>query len=711
MKKLIFLILIAALIALTALTLTGCGNDPASVSSVMEIDDAFCGSRVITVKYPLSADIDAIKDTIIADDPSVSTEGVTFLYKGVEEDGYYFELTFEFNDKADYEREVSAMIGRTASSFLSRKDTVLTNGTRMAENFDTSDLIAWILRTTASDSATGGIEFRYDTNTVTIGTDTFTTGSTVKISEVEGSTVNSVSIRTSNDKEGNFDRTFVFSVPNSTYVASKDAFEQYFLQNTAPAAKYYGWTAEGTNMIYTVIYESLSLRSLTQYTAMLLDTDNVSIFYGDRDNASTPLSEGLAFEESLDTFSFIGPDKGAPTLQYSYSLPTSTIHGDGAVFEDGRWVNTGKWEDGVYKAELSSGSVQLRIPDGIQYAISGIDFSLESLGGERFRRTTSFLYPKTDGSAGMDYAVSFFTAKNAQTVTSEDENNYICSVICEGTTSELTNELVRLFGSGNFTAYRKSSSAFSLATKTTFTDYINLSSILNSSNADRPMRYFVSASGGETVVSVSIDGSEKAYSSPEKTYLSLTGGVGTVEYYGSIPITSHIVIYVLFGLLLLGVTIALAYLMMRRRKPRLSLGAQKIVDEAGLSDDDDAIPSLSQTTTFSIAELGALSRNKRYVEEIDRDVEQRMKADRLTARKKEIRQKELEEMERKVYGSDDKSPLDDVPELNIAALRIPAESPEPEESPEEHTGTSEKPEHTADPFSLLDDEPQEDEDV
>ena len=731
MKKLISILLAAMLILAAALMLTGCSVEPAEVSSALNITSAFRGSRVVTVKYPLSTDIDAIKDTILADDPTDEVEGVTFSYRGVEGDGYYFELLFEFIDREDYEREVTAVIGRTATAFLSRKDTVLTRGTRMAENFDVSDLIAWILRATESDSATKGVEFRYPDNTVTIDSDEFTTGSTIAVNSVEGSTVNSVSIRTSNDKEGHFDRTFVFSVPNESYVAAQEAFEAYFDANTADAAEYAGWSAEGVNMTYTVIYKGLSLRTLIQYTGMLLDTDNVSIYYGDKDNASTPLYEGLAFEESLDTFSFIGPDRGAVTLQYDYSLPVSTVHGDGAVFTDGRWIPAGAWTDGVYQVEMSSGSVQLRIPDGVQYAISGIDFRLESLGGERFRRTTDFRYSKTDGSAGMNYAAAFFTAKGFRASTGEDENSLICSVICEGTTSALTAELVRLFGSGNFMAYRSSSSTFSLATKTTFTDYIDLSSILNSTNAACPMRYYVSSSSGENIVSLSLDGSEKAYSSAEKSYLSLSSGVGTVEYYGSIPITSHIIIYLLVGLSLLCATVFLAYSMLRQRKSRISAGAQRIVDAAGLGDDDDeALPSLTQTTTFSIAELGVLSRNKRYVEEIDKDVEQRIEADRLTARKKEIRQKELAEMERKVYGPQEESLPDDVPELNIDALRIPPEEdvnldalriPSEEDASAAPDEPDSEPEHipeppvkqlqqTVNPFSLLDEPQEEDND-
>ena len=650
MRKLLSFLLIAALICASALALSGCDAPSVSVSSVMDITDSFRGTRTVTVRYPLSADIDAVKDSIIADDPTADIDGTDFTYLGVEEDGYYFELSFTFDSNEEYERQVSAVIGRSAASFLSVKDTALTKGVRMAEDFSLNDLVSWIIRDTAAAAETRDLRFDASSGTVNVGGRSFTTGSEVEVNSVEGSTVNSISIRTSNGKDDSYGRTFAFAVPNDTYLAAKDSLEQYFLTNTAPAAKYSGWSAEGENMLYTVIYESLTADELREYTAMLLDTDNVEIFYGDRDNSSTPLSEGLCYEESLDTFSFIGPDKGAPALNYSYSLPTNTIHGDGAVFSGGRWSSAGRWEDGVYKLELSSGSVQLRIPDGIQYAINGIDFSLTSLGDERFSRSTSFLYSKTDGFDGMRYAYEFFIAKGAQAELGEDDNNLICTVTSEGTASEITNELVKLFGSGNFVAYRRSESAFALSAKTSLTDYISLGAILNASNANRPMRYTVRSAGEENIVSVSADGSETAYSSPEESALSISGGNATVEYHGNIPITSHIVVYSLAGAAALAVTLLIAALMLRRRPKKYSPEAQKMID-AIAPDEEDAAPSLSQTTTFSIFELGALSRNKKYVDEINRDVEERIEADRIRDIKNEIRAKELEEMERKVYGS------------------------------------------------------------
>lgn len=653
MKKIIAILLTVAVALTAALLLTGCEQPAVKVESVLHIDTDFRGTRTVTVAYPLSADIDAIKDDIISRDPTAEVAGAEFQYIGVEEDGYYFELKLSFDNKEGYEDCVGALIGRSATAFLSQKDTALTKGTRMAEDFDVSELIAWMVRSTSADNATRGLTFDYSDNTVIIGAENFSTGSTVSVNNCTGSTVNSVSIKTSNTKDDQYSRTFIFSVPNDTYLGAKDKIEQYFLTNTAPAARYYGWSAEGTNMLYTVIYDGLSMQELTEYTAMLLDTDSVEIFYGDKDNSSTPLSEGLTYEENLDTFSFIGPDNGAPALEYSYSLPTNTIHGDGAVFENGRWVAKGAWEDGVYKVDIAAGAAKLRIPDGIQYAINGIDFHLTSLGDRRFRRTTTFLYSKTDGHDGMNYAESFFLERGADVTTGEDDSDLICSVSCEGTTEEITKELVSLFGSGNFMTYRQSEGLLSLSVKTSLTDYIALGDMLNSSNANRPMTYSVSSENGDNIVSVSVDGTEIAYVDHGDSTLSISAGNGTVEYRGNIPITSHIIIYVAVGVVLLALTILLAVLLLRPKRAKRAPAAQEVVDQADVDDSTDApVPSKMQTTTFSIFELGALSRNKKYVDEINKDIEERLHAESLQDQKKELRAKELEEMSKKVYGSD-----------------------------------------------------------
>jgi len=705
MKRLISIIIVVLLCLTLCMGLSGCDQPAVSVSSQMDINGSFSGSRTVDIVYPLSVNIDVLRDKLVADSPAADVDGAEFTFAGVEENGYRFTLSLTFPNKTKYEEIVEALLGRSADVFLSQKNTTLTKGIRMAEDFDVSELVTWIEHDTAAEKETRNLSFNYSGCNVKIANQDYATGSTVNINDCKGSPLNSISVKTSNDKEDSYDRTFAFTIPNDTYNHDKEAIEQYFLTNTSPDAKYSGWSSEGTNMVYTVIYEGLDLEKMTEFTSMLLDTDSVEIFYGDKDNDSTPLSEGKAYEESLDTFSFIGPDEGFPTLEYSYSLPTSTTHGDGAVFEGGRWISRGTWEEGVYKLTTDSGAVKVRVPDGIQYSINGINFYLTSLGDSRFRRTTEFLYSKTDGYDGMNYAAQYFTSKGAASETGEDEENLYCRVMCEGSAEEITPQLVKLFGSGNFMAYRQNEGLFALTVKTELLDNVNLGYMLNAGNANRPMTYFVSSDGGENIVSVSVDGSETAYAERSASSLPIKNGVASVEYHGNIPIVSHIVIYLLIGASLLGLTAVIAVMLVkpkRRRRPApdpinnpeaymdTSTGAQPkgFEDEMPQTEDveetEDDSPSLAQTTTFSIFELNALSRNKKYVDEIDKEIAERIQQDNLENRKNDIRAKELEDLSRKVYGNSDDEQEESVPE----AAPVPEQ---PQAQPEVQPKTAPEP--------------------
>lgn len=666
MKKLIALLIVTLLILSLCFSLSGCDQPTVHVRSELMISDGFSGTRTVTAVYPLSADIDAVKDLLIADSPTLEIDGADFTYVGVEEDGYHFQLLLHFGNKTQYEKIIAALIGRSTNVFLSRKNTFLTRGTRMNEDFDVSELVPWVISDTASSDALKNLKFAFDTNTVRIGSDTFDTASTISINDCTGSPINSISLKTTNDKADTYTRTFAFSIPNDTYTADKNAIEQYFLTNTLSDARYAGWSQEGSNMVYTVIYEQLDLEKMTDVTSRLLDTDSVSITYGDLDNASTPLSEGLTFEENLDTFSFIGPDNGFTPLYYSYSLPLNTTYGDGSVFENGRWVSAGEWKDDLYNVTLDSGSARLRIPDGIQYSIKGIEFSIASIDLEVpvFRRTTDFLYAKEDRNAA-EYAKSYFDSKNVESAIHETDDSLICFVVFEGTTEEITSQLVSVFGSGNFIAYEQKKGTFDLSIKTELTDYVNLGYMLNADNAAVPMNYTVSSEGGENIVSVSVDGSETAYTDHSRGTLPVQNGCAVIQYHGNIPVIRSIIIYLASGAVLLLLTAFIAIKLIKPKKKRRYADPLNnpdevyeteadVIEEESVSEETPQPASrdpLAQTTTFSIFELNTLVRNKKYVDEINKDVGARMHAQSLEEQKQDIRARELEEMSRKVYGA------------------------------------------------------------
>lgn len=637
-----FTLILAVIMVLSTLVLSGCGEDKAVVESVLEIDSSYCGHRSITVKYPLSVHIDDFAQQLVENNPLKDIDSSKFEYVGVGQDGYTFIMDLAFESKDEYISQVETLIGREASSQMSQPSTILCSGTRMKEDFDVSDLVSWIVRLSGENDDTKNVGFDYAVNTVSVNGEVFNTSSTVDISKREGKPINSITVETTNLKDGTYDRTITFSVPNKTYIDLSGSIAQYFTTNTASLAQYCDWTSLGSSWEYKVIYKGLSLEELSEYTAMLLDTDENDIYYGDKDNSSTPLSEGLVFEESFNTFSFLGTDDADVKVNYKYALPTKTTHGDGTLYNDGKWNAVGTWQDGIYSVEVDSDTMSIRIPDGIQYAINGIKMNLEVLDRDDFVRSTELLYSKTQGMDGMLYAKDFFTTKGVAVEVDEDAENLICRVISKGDQNTITDELVKCFGSGNFMAYTVKEPALSLCAKTELTDYVDFSYMLNSTNANRPITYTVSSSGNENIIDLSCDSSDtiKARDKSEKLTVEVKGGQGIVSYNGNIPNTKNIVIYCVIGAVMLCLTLTAIVLMLKKQKVKEK--------ENGFSEE----PSLQQTTTFSISELKKRNEkiDKHYRDEIDKDIEEKIEADRIETLTKEAKAKELEKLTRMVNG-------------------------------------------------------------
>lgn len=653
MRKTLSLIT-AVLLVISMLILTGCTSDKIQVASVLNIDSDFVGNREITIKYPLDTNIDEISQQLLSANPLEDTKTSSFEYLGVLEDGYTFVLDVAFSSHDEYISQMSTLVGREVSSDMAQPSTVFTKGTRMVENFDVSDVVHFVENVTLNNKKTKNLDFDYYINTVNINGVVFNTGSTIDISQREGHRVNSITVATTNLKDGTYDREISFSIPNQTYVDLSGSIEQYFTTNTSPSAQYCDFTNLGSSWEYKVIYKGITLEELKEYTAMLLDTDSANVFYGDKDNSSTPLSEGLTFEETFNTFSFIGADGDDVDLIYQYALPIETTHSDGALFLDGQWQSKGKWEQGVYSVSTDSDVMNIRIPDGIQYSINGINFDLNIVGKNSFVRTTDFLYSKTQGYDGMKYAQAFFESKGADVEITEDEDNLICRVVCTGDAETVTDELTKYFGSGNLIDYHIKDSSFKLSAKTEFVDYINLSQMLNSNNANRPMTYTVHSSCEENVTSLVCgdSGAEYADSSNSLT-VPIINGKGTVYYEGNIPNTNTIIVYITLSVVLVAGTIVVIVLMLLKRRSKTKQTNNLV---------DSEVVSLEQTTTFSITELNNLSdmMNKKLKEEIDKDIEDRIEADRLENLKKELKAKEIAELERMIYGTKDEQDSDDI---------------------------------------------------
>ena len=567
MKKTISLILVT-LVLLSMLTLTACSSEKAVVESVLTLDSNYVGQRTITVKYPLDTHIDSLAKKLEAKNPLVDSEKSTFEYKGVGNDGYTFVMNIVFDSREDYISQMSQLVSRDVVSDMSQPESVLCSGTRMKEDFDVADIIRWMTDISENNEETEAVKYDYPVNTVSINGTVFNTDSTVDISQREGEGVDSISIETTNLKDGTFDRTVTFLVPNKTFTKLKGSIEPYFSSITPDSAQYSDWTNLGENWEYKVILKSLDIEKLSECTAMLLDTDKDTLFYGDRDNTSTPLTEGLVFEEEFNTFSFMNSKGDDVDLVYKYALPVKTTHGDGSVFVDSKWSAIGEWVDGVYSVNPDTDTFEIRVPDGIQYSINGIRMNLDVAGGNEFIRKTEFLYSKSNGMDGVLYARNFFENKGAVVETDEDDENLICRVVLSGDSQSVNDQLVKFFGSGNFMAYNVKDRALSLSDKTELTEYVNFSYMLNHKNAERPITYTVSSSCDEKLVNLSCDTSDtqKAKGDSKQLTVEVTSGEGTVVYKGKIADVGAIVVFCIVSAVVLALLVGITLLFLNKKK-------------------------------------------------------------------------------------------------------------------------------------------------
>lgn len=131
------------------------------------------------------------------------------------------------------------------------------------------------------------------------------------------------------------------------------------------------------------------------------------------------MAEQLVFEERVNLLSFVSDSDENVVMNYSYTLPEETTHGEGVELNSGEWTTCGEWANSTYKLSDANGVYDIRVPDGMQYAIKGINIVLTSLENNAFKRVVDFVYDRNTGEKGLDYAYNFWRIRVLQFLKSQ----------------------------------------------------------------------------------------------------------------------------------------------------------------------------------------------------------------------------------------------------------------------------------------------------
>lgn len=570
-KKLPIKILLLSVVVFIAAAFYGCGEKTAQVESAMNINSDFSGSRSVSVNIPDDIDIQQLKMRLNGEMPVYEQDAGAFALSFVQTEGAEkLNFTVNFSSAEDYENKVGVLLAREPEVAFATPDSVMTKGVRLSEDFSVWDLIKWITDCVDEDEKAKNLSFECTSSVVSIDGKIYTAEPQINIAELDGHPIESIRIDTINNKDGNYERRFTFEVADSEYRQLGDTIQDYFESLTDERADFNGWSLQGSSQSYLVIFQNLDIAALNEVTNMMLSTQDAEIFYGDKSNASTPLSEGLDFEEQLSTLNFFTSDMQTVPLTYTYSLPSETTYADGQIYSKGQWIQAGQWQSGTFTYTGNEGMIHFKIPDGIQYKIEGINFTLQNIGEDRFVRTTDFLYSSEDGQKGQSYAYDYFSQRGANTSKLNVDGMPAVRITNEGTPLEISVQTVDLFGAGNYMNYSKKEPAYSLTVNTAFKDYINISSILNAQNSEAPIKYTVLPSAGEAVREMEMSYSEgrSSVSKPDKGgsfSAQFSGGQAEITYRGAVANKTAVRNYTLFAVLLSVLTLLIIGLLLYRQ--------------------------------------------------------------------------------------------------------------------------------------------------
>lgn len=544
------LLAVALLALIIIITTTGCKETHTKVENLMKITNDFVGERVVTLEFDKNISNNQEKQKTIENiikekcpnNLSYRTETTDGTYKCV------FVLSFSSLD--EYKTKVASIIGRQIAVAYGYTNTVLSKGTYYKEDYDGMDLVTWLDDALYQDQ-TAKIELQTEStsNVVKYNSEVFSSKtSTLNTSTVKGEAVKGVTIDTTNHKNTLYDRTMTLSVPIATYNKLGASLQELMLTRVNSEG-IYSWKQNNDCIEFTVKYEKIDIEKLQEYTKLFVDCHNESIYYGDQNKSSTPLAEQLVFEERINLLSFVSGTETPIQMNYSYTLPEETTHGEGVGLSNGEWETCGQWTNNTYKVTDTNGVYDIRVPDGMQYTIKGINITLTDLGNNHFRRSVDFVYDSNTGQKGLDYAYNFLAVKGF-TVSKESVTDGIaCRVTQQGTDDEINNAVSDLFGSGNNFEYSKHTNDLSVVTDINVTDNVNISHMLTGANNNIKINYTAKSESKEYIRSVNITNkltntSSTAKSSENNSYIATIDGANfSMDYSATLPYFNGVAIY------------------------------------------------------------------------------------------------------------------------------------------------------------------------
>ena len=579
-KLIVKMAMIVVVILITATGISGCSQSKTTLESVTKINNSeFVGEKIITVNFGEEFSKNENKRKNVEDIIKDKCPPILSCRSECSDTNYRCVFVMSFSSLEDYKEKVASIIGKQISVAHGHTNTALSKGTYYREDYDCIRLTDWLVNALDEKGygdylseiqlASNMIEYN---KTVLQSEDTVTYATTVT-----GEPVHGISINTQNHKDGTFDRTISIAFPKSTYISMGVALENIMSSRIDAKLSSTEWKDNGEYMDFSVKYKQITLEKMEELTKRFLECENTTIYYGDQNHSSTPLAEQLVFEEQIHVLSFVPDTENTLQLSYTYELPSETTHGEGVELVDGEWQNNGNWLKNTYRLNSSQEIYDIRIPDGMQFTINGMNIRLTSLSEDRFRRETEFVFDRNTGEKGLDYAYNFLYNLGVNVTKENTFDGAICRITNEGNVNDISNALSDIFGSGNYFEYTKHTGNLSVVTSINAVDHVNITHMLTGANAHISINYTVQSESNQYIKTMKITDNSNNNASPDiksnkdkSRSATVESGNFAVNYFATVPYEKGVTLYYIIGVLMVVIfMLTLFFMNMQYKKANL----------------------------------------------------------------------------------------------------------------------------------------------
>lgn len=645
MKKVISISVALVILLSTVFLFSGCNWGGLQVTSKLTIDENFSGSRTVTFAVPESVYSENLDSNIKEAAPVTEDGTVTLGYSDLEEGGTEYTLSIYFSSQSDYVSRMESLLGRDVSVNLAQPDNIMAKGVRYTENFNTTELLAWLEPVLEEDDKAFGMSLECKGAVAEIEGLEYETKPTIDVNTIEGKPLQSIKVYTKNNKDGTYDRTFTILMDSNLYKTVGNQINFYFEAATdTEIADSLRWTEVDKSQQCQVVYTGLDMQQLISVTNRMFSVNDITISYGDTDNSSTPFIEGLAFDEKINLNAYVGDKNGNVPISYEYVLPEETTHGTATVLNTGIWEEQGEWSGNLYSLQYEGNCVDISIKDGIEFPVEKIQYTLQRIGDDNYRRVTEIYYKKDEESqfSGAEYACNYFTNKGADAQTRTEDEFEVCSLSIKGSAIELSIAEAQLFGGGNYFSQTVSNPALDIRTMTEIRDYVYIAPLLTEMNKEIPVYYTVLPSDDYKVNYLTGTDSGNAVKNEDGSMtITIKNGISDIYVVQSTPHVGKIIIYIVISVL---ITAAALYILRKLyyKNKRLEILAKKKGEE-------------ESSEFIKLSDLSSFQKGQKILKSTGKKIKKQGKAFSDSRKKKQeerIKKRDLEFFNDELYDDD-----------------------------------------------------------